>query len=535
MGYPRIVQTLIVEDDAGAKEYYEAALARYVEKGRMAPPKFAFNFEDGIRLLDEEKVYHLVILDLGLPEKPGQPPSGVNFGLNLLDRCVQRNSYPIPAMLVISGMLQKANQNELDGKVRDGFAYGRVLVKAANLEDDLAKAIAAIERYCDIGIRIADGGAATFPTVSPRDEDLLRRLVMREGAHVGLDLAWWSAEYSRPTGTYKDAKGWTKTLMGRLLMGKGIGASRPSFFKLTPAGGAPQVQEEARILMQKLSHVKVVGDLVSGDRSLLVTQKVGDSNDPPVSLSDLLRETPNAVQPQLASIVQGIAQQISSLGDVSPDKVAVPSLLWKWHNKDRLEEQWRKHSADPSGAPKGLGTNPAEVLGRLQSSKALLAYRKQSYLHGDLNISNVAIDRLPAGSRAYIFDASGCGAGVNVRDLAMLEVTAVLHQKGDEDELVRHCAPMYEVEVRPSAALDLKAGSDYCRNTLKLVAELRNEALGRSSEAAYALMVFDCALIQLGGLQWPTMNKVVSQRAAAVLASLTGAWLLKTSAGALLE
>lgn len=532
MGYPKVIQPLIVEDDAGVKDYYEAALAEYIEKGRMVAPKYAFSYADGVRLINQDKAYHLVILDLGLPESAGQPaPTAINYGINLLDKCIHRNRYPIPAVLIVSGMLQKANQNELDTKVREGFAYGRVLVKATNLQQDIVAAIEAIERYCDVGIHVADGGPLRFPTISPRDEDLLRRCVLKMvGPTVGLDLAWWSAEFSRPTGPFRDDKGWTKTLMGRFLLGKGMGASRPTFFKLAPSGGARRTQEEARILMQKLSHIKVIGDLVSGDRGLLVTEKVGESNAPPVSLEEVLRDKPDVVQPQLPGIVQAIAQQIADLGDVSPDKLAVPSLLWKWHDKGRIEAQWKQHFRPELGAPLGLGAkdNPAEVLAQLKSSKALLDYQKQTFLHGDLNISNVALDKTPAGFRAYVFDASGCEAGVNVRDLSMLEVAALLHQKcGADESLVRHCAQLYADKVRPPTGLDLTKGSDCGRNTLKLVADLRIEALGRAPEAVYALMVFDCALIQLGGLEWPTLNKVSDPGAAALLAAQVGAWLLR--------
>jgi hypothetical protein len=91
-----------------------------------------------------------------------------------VDQCINRNAYPIPVLLVISGHLNQAKQHDLDSRVRQGVAYGRVLVKGEN-EADLYTAIQKAQRYCDIGIHICDSGEALYPTLSPRDEDLLRR------------------------------------------------------------------------------------------------------------------------------------------------------------------------------------------------------------------------------------------------------------------------------------------------------------------------------------------------------------------------
>ena len=198
----------------------------------------------------------MVILDLRLPEAPGRPEfPTLDFGLSLLDQCINRNAYPIPVLLVISGHLNQANQRDLGLRVRNGVAYGCVLVKSNNLEDDLLDAVREAQRYCDIGIHIRDSGEALYPTLSPRDEDLLRRCVIRQGECIGLNLEWWAAEYIRPTGEFKEYQGWTKTLMGRFLLDRGVGPSRPTFFKLTPAGGAESVVREAQISEHKLSHI----------------------------------------------------------------------------------------------------------------------------------------------------------------------------------------------------------------------------------------------------------------------------------------
>jgi CheY-like chemotaxis protein len=527
MSYPRVIQPLIIEDEVDAKEYYEAVLADPIAKGEVAPPRFAFSYEEGQRLLNENVIYHLVILDLRLPESPGLPPmASVDLGLKLLEQCAHRDAYPIPVLLVISGHLDQTNQRYLDTQVRNRFAYGRVLVKSNNLEDELLTAVRDAERYCSVGIHVRDGGELRYPTLSPRDEDLLRRCVLQNEERVGVDLEWWAAEYMRPTGEFKECKGWTKTLMGRFVLSRGIGLSRPTFFKLSPDGGAEQLSREAQILGHKLSHIKVQSALVAGDRSVLVTEKVGESNEPPISLETFLGRPAEQIQETLAAIVADVVTQVRSLGEVTPDQGRVSRLVWKGHDRARILNEWKKYAS----ANKSLGVDPdfdpTTALDTLAASDSPVQHHVQTCLHGDLNITNIAIDELPSGPRAYIFDASGCVAGVNVRDLAMLEVTALLHQSCDgEDSLVQHCSAFYRDSVEPPAEIDFSAGTNRARNTTRLLVEIRKQALAQTTPTVYALMVYDQALLQLGGLEWLSGNKICSPSDAVHLVWLAAKWL----------
>src|SRR5262245_30929978 len=119
MGYPRTIQPLIIEDGNDAKKYYEAILALLRQEGAViAPARFAFSYEEGKRLLEEKTIYHMVILDLRLPETLGQPESpNLEFGLSLAEQCINRNAYPIPVLLVISGHLDQTRQSDLDARV----------------------------------------------------------------------------------------------------------------------------------------------------------------------------------------------------------------------------------------------------------------------------------------------------------------------------------------------------------------------------------------------------------------------------------
>jgi len=400
------------------------------------------------------------------------------------------------------------------------------LVKSNNLEDELLASIRDAERYCGVGIHVRDGGELRYPTLSPRDEDLLRRCVLQNQERVGVDLEWWAAEYMRPTGEFKECKGWTKTLMGRFVLSRGIGLSRPTFFKLSPDGGADQVSREAQILAHKLSHIKVHNSIIAGDRSVLVTEKVGESNQPPISLETFLGKPAEQIQATLPSIVADVVTQVRSLGEVTPDQGRVSKLVWKGHDKARILSEWKKFA----GAKKSVGVDPdfdpTSALDTLTAHDSPVQHQVQTCLHGDLNITNIAIDELPSGPRAYIFDASGCVAGVNVRDLAMLEVTALLHQSRDGEVcLVRHCSEFYRDSVEPPADIDFTAGTNRARNTLSLLVEIRKQALAQTTPAVYALMVYDQALVQLGGLEWLSGNKICNPSDAVHLVWLTAQWL----------
>jgi hypothetical protein len=350
-------------------------------------------------------------------------------------------------------------------------------------------------------------------------------------------LEWWDAEYVRPTGDFKEYRGWTKTLMGRFLLGQGLGPSRPTFFKLAPAGGAETVGREARILQLKLSHIKVCGALIAGDRSLLATQKVGDGNERPISLATFLGRPADQVQPVLSCIIENVVDQVTALGESTPYQTSLCSLLWKGHEKERLSHEWKQYSVGqdkiiaPNPDPDPTQFDPTIVLDSLFTNSRQVYFQRQTCLHGDLNITNIALDDSAAGPRAYIFDASGCQPGVNVRDLAMLEVTALLHQPTDgEPRLVQHCKALYTNQVDVSEHLDFIHGSNRARNTLKLIAEIRKQALTRAKPSIYALMVFDCALLQLGGLAWRSGNKITHPPDAAFLSSLTASWLRRVAA-----
>jgi hypothetical protein len=145
--------------------------------------------------------------------------------------------------------------------------------------------------------------------------------------------------------------------------------------------------------------------------------------------------------------------------------------------------------------------------------------------HGDLNSTNIALDKDGDKVHAYIFDAAGVREDVSLRDLAYLEVTSLLHHpRAVGAGMVRACANLYESYVIPPDSVDAIASPDIVRNTRQLVAVIRRR-VGISHSAVYALMVFDVALLQVGGLAIERSgNKIADPSEAVLLAQLAARW-----------
>jgi CheY-like chemotaxis protein len=525
MSYPMTIQPLIIEDEPEVKETYESYLDEIRRELPLQRPRFAFSYEEASQALAANRVYQLVILDLRLPENPGTPPpEDVSFGLDLLDQCRNRNKYPIPGMLVISGQLDRTQQTDLEDRVRSGFAYGRVLSKGnfLNLQRDITAAIQVVTRYLGIGLHVRDAGHRTFPVLSPRDRDLLRRSIMSEEGNIGVDLEWWSAEYMPATGDARQFQGWTNVLMGRFLR-EDEDTSLASFFKFSPIAGAGETARDARRIEQRLPHIHVIGSMSSGDRSLLITRNATGGNRRPISLQEFLRRPSEQVSEHLPIIARSVVDQTFALGDSSPDQVRIHSLLWPYHDLDRILDQLRQHL-------RGDYTDEAvedvrRVHAALAENNQFLCVNSQPVRHGDLNTTNVALSVDEGGPTPFIFDASGSVGGLAVSDIAMLEVTAILHQEpGSTSTAYEECVPAYVDWVLPPDDTDKSCATDIGRNTLSFLTHLRRFAMDRASKPVYALAVFDQALRQLGGLPWSPNKIVVPSEAAALVVAVTR-WL----------
>jgi CheY-like chemotaxis protein len=447
MSYPLTVQPLVIEDEDKAKDAYQTIFETISrEPGnllpfRIAAPCYAFSHEQALKLIDSSKIFHVVILDLRLPDKQGLPEvQDQDLGFDLLERCLNRDRYPVPALLVISGHVGSTDQVRIQDRLRGNFFYGRLLVKGdfAFLEGEIRRGCTEALRYTGLGIHLRDAGEEQYPTLTPRDEDLLRRSVLQQHGGIGVDLNWWSATRC-PEGARVGANPWTKVLMGRYLLDEGGGASRPKFFKLLAGADSHSVIESARRIEQKLTHIKITSTVISKSTGLIVTEKVGAQDERPKPLGEIFATIDRKDAFEIAG---QIVSQVHQLGELLDDSKALKSLLWPAHDEQTLRDQWKdlqqRLSADVSAV------DPVELYLELRRSDHKLRLRERQIVHGDLHINNVALDSTPRGLEAYIFDAGVSRRSTAGRDLAVLEVSGLLHQRLDVDTLIQVCSVIYD-------------------------------------------------------------------------------------------
>lgn len=522
MSYPRHLQTLIVEDEQGPTENYRKLFEEFAQKGLdVAPPVFARSHDDAIRLLSTSSIFHLVIVDLGLPNAAHESAlAGVEPGIHIVQQAAARDEYPIPALLVISGRLGQAHLSALTDSLKRDFWHGDMVNKGFDQDEAIALAVSKAHAYCDVGIHLRDASDKLCPTLSPREDDLLRRCVLAQPLCIGLDLEWWGVSKGYSFSPPSTDIGMTKVLMGRFLLRNGKESSRPTFFKFETKERAACSHQAVAVLVQKLGHVKLCSAMTSLRRGLLVTQQVGGSSARPISLAELLCDASAKADVAIPRIVSDIVGQLSNLGTATEDRFAVSALLWRWHDLEKIKAACLRHG--------GNVDSPAiQLFEKLRVNNKELWVNRQSCTHGDLNATNIALEAVEDGYRAYIFDAEGIQADTTIRDLAMLETTLLLHQQilPQGKSLVEECKAAYATgvgvpEMVPNENLPL------IKNSLKLIREIRHQVLQKNQISSYALMVFDCAMLQLGGLTVQSRgNKIANPKDAVRLAELAANWL----------
>ena len=528
MSYPLTLHPLVIEDEDKVKDAYQTifeAMSREIGSSlpfSIAPPCYAFSYEQAVDLLGSSKIFHVVILDLRLPEKQGLPEvQDQDLGLDLLERCINRDRFPVPSLLVISGHVGSTDQVRIQDRLRDNFFYGRLLAKGdfAFLEGEIRRACTKALRYAGVGIHLRDAGEEQYPTLSPRDEDLLRRSVLQQPGGIGVDLNWWSATRC-PEVAGAGGNTWTKVLMGRYLLDDGGGASRPKFFKLLAGADSHSVIESARRIEQKLTHIKIASTVVSKSTGLIVTEKVGAKDERPKPLGDIFASMDREGAFEIAG---QIVSQVHQLGELLDDSQPLTSLLWPAHDEQSLSHQWKDlQQRLPADVP---DIDPVELYLSLRQSDHKLRLRERPIVHGDLHMSNVAMDSTPRGPEAYIFDAGVIRRSTAGRDLAVLEVSVLLHQRLDIEALIKVCSVVYDAEK----ALDEKSSASVteplAQNIIEFIRGLRAGVNTWNPAAIYSLLVFDFALIQLGGLSFGSSgNRIADPRAAGVVAAFAARW-----------
>jgi hypothetical protein len=453
------------------------------------------------------------------------PTADVDLGIKLLNRCIERDRYPIPSLLVISGHIGSTEQVRLQDAVRLGFHYGRTLVKGdlGFLLGEIRQACNEALRYCSVGIHVRDAGEEQFPTISPREEDLLRRSALQQSGVIGLDLTWWSAKrlVAISENRSERANPWTKVLMGRYLLDGGRGASRPKFFKLMDGFDAKSVIESARYVEQKLTHIKLGCHITTKSCALIVTEKVGARDARPSTLEVIFTGSePGRVR----GVALQIADQVQQLGDLLPESKPLKALLWPGHDIGLIAEQWDRFAPQVREQLK-YEADPVSLYSELITSEEKQRITEQSLVHGDLHMSNVALDLDPHGAHAYVFDAGVVKHNVAGRDIAVLEASVLLHQRIEHDVFVQICSVLYGPASSPTDDVVAEPVVGIAKDIVEFVQALREAAGAWNDLEIYALMVFDFVLIQVGGLAFGSYgNRIVDQQSAAYLLAVVAEW-----------
>ena len=527
MSYPRKLQVLIVEDDSDAIEAYRVSFATLKKKFDIVDPVIVRGFNDAQKRLEGPDIFHVVILDMNLPmETRGQPVEGLAPGEQLLETIAKRDAYPVPVVLIVSGKLNLAQSiGALSDCLTQDFWHGRLVTKGSdNQHQEIERGLSQALRYLDVGIHIRDAGNEWYPTLSPREKDLLRRCVLAQGACLGVDLRWWSAEngpsFSRPNPN----AGPTKVLMGHFILDEALGTSLPTFFKFEPAGNAVAVRRDAGILAQKLGHIKVYHTCQSRQRSLIVTQSVTNRGWP-VPLNEYLRSDPGVVGPAIATLINHVVEQLHQLGTAEDDEVQLSAFFWEHLYRDAIEKAWS--NCDTRQLRQDGCGNPLAAFDILKAVTAKHWATRRHCTHGDLNATNVAIDATqPDGPHAYIFDAAGMRGDFDFRDLATLEVTSILFNSvGLDQQLIHACRVFYDSDFLPNVPQDI-ANPPFTRNVLSMIGAIRSRFQTDQQKRTYALLVFDAVLRQLLGLAvQPSPNKIKNPLHACYLAAWVSHWI----------
>jgi CheY-like chemotaxis protein len=530
VSYPRKLHVLVVEDDAIVIEAYQATFGMLARKFDFAEIVWARSFAEATDLIAGNGIFHLVILDLNLPlEKRTDPVGGLSLGQQLLEALSKRDTYPVPSVLVISGQLNQPHSLGVTSDILSKeFAHGKLLIKGsdevmAQIEEALSRAL----EYVDLGIHVRDAGKEWFPTLSPREDDLLRRCILQQPPAIGVDVRWWSAERGPSLGMPTSGSGQTKVLMGQYLLDDGMERSIPTFFKFENALNAPYVARGASILSQKLGHVTIQGVFASRQRSLLVTRSVTNRG-VPISLTEYLHGPSDIVASNVPKLLSHVAAQLDQLGSLRDDSCRIEDLLWKHLDHSAIERILKRHE---SAVPDGRGRSPIDVWDLIQASEIKHWVGRRTCVHGDLNATNIAIDAtdrdLP---QAYIFDAGNTASDCEFRDLANIEVTSILFNAiGDDEDLVARCQEFYGNEFLPHN-VSTKDASTFARNVQTLISSLRMRVTSQQERAIYAVCVFDAAMRQLSGIAFQSSpNKVKNPVHACRLTEWAGRWLVSVA------
>ena len=463
--------------------------------------------------LAKEIPFHLVVLDVKLPSTVGgSSEATTESGLDLLPQLSNRDSYPIPGLLILTGnqryLIRSLFLNEQLSKT---FYYSLIREKGTDkdIETYFREAIFAVQQYIDFGIHINADEDRTWPILSPRELDLIRRAGLTDHSFAGVDLRWSHAELKN-LGDFDD---WTKVLMGHYWLKGSSAETRSFFFKLESVLLSSNSVSSAKQLENVLRHVQIKNILHSSKRSLTVTASASLSDGRPVSISEFLRQPNIIVRQSLSQIANDISDQLAEIGDLSDLPKYQADLLWDYHNLQSYDDYYVKLRGDSRFMPSAF-------VERLKSVNDYSWRKWKSLQHGDLHLGNIVIDTKGEKARALLIDSGAMGPGPAGKDLAYFEIALVLHLTSSSSSIFELSKQMYG-----GPASDAE-GDDLAKNVLELLGLIRDHALKVTDEKTYKVLLLDQAMIQFGSLCYGSFgNKVRQPLDALNLYTMIAAWV----------
>lgn len=229
MSLSRNLRVLVIEDNLQMVQTYRDVIDILKEEFDVEEPVIAGGFDEAIQQIERPFPFHLVVLDVKLPQTAGGDADlFTGSGLDLISYLRARHDYPIPALLVLTGEPKRIQTySALSDDLAEAFFYRKVESKGRSVVEAVREALSAVQRYVDFGLSVVDGRQIPRPPLTPRECDILRRFGLRDETYTGLELRWWSSEQKGD-----DANDWAKVLVGRFLLRGHDLKSRPLFFKL---------------------------------------------------------------------------------------------------------------------------------------------------------------------------------------------------------------------------------------------------------------------------------------------------------------
>ncbi len=325
MSISRNLRVLVIEDNPEMVKTYSDAITILRDDFDVEKPVIAGGYDQAVSQISRSFPFHLVILDIKLPQTAGGDADAFGgSGLELIESLEARHDYPIPALLLLTGEPKRIHTySGLSDRLAKGFFYRRVEHKGRDVVEVIREALEAAQRYMDFGISVVDARQTPRPPLSPREFDLLRRFGLNDKNYAGLELRWWTSEQKGP-----NPDDWAKVLVGRFLMRGHDLKSRPFFFKLESKVNGLGSSKGSTILGALTDHAQPMGHLECDHRSLLVTgQATGPDRGDPFSLSDFLAKPPSEVLRHLDRVAKDIAEGVR-FGDPYPEPHPAKDLFW---------------------------------------------------------------------------------------------------------------------------------------------------------------------------------------------------------------